>query len=319
MGRGQRHSKNAGIMGSEALTYHERKALGFGTVKERIGKDSQGNYFDCCLTLQPAVDPMATPDGHLYSKEAILENLLQQKKAIKRKLAAYEAQQQEEQQKASEQAAVQQEAKMIAFDRKNHMGISSKTAKRIEDAISAEAATMHDAKGVKSVVNIKENEEKMKQLRAFWVPSQAPEAKDLMQKPDTSTYCPASGKKLRLKDCVAVKFTKVPEGEPGRYMDPVTKDTFTNTSKLVVIAPTGDVVLEETYKACIKPEGEFKGKKVTEKDIIKLQTGGTGFAARDGDKVQVKKHFHLGPGSGRADLRGQHQGPRSHFGLQFYN
>jgi nitric oxide synthase-interacting protein len=38
MGRGQRHSKNAGIMGSEALTYQERKALGFGTVKERVGK-----------------------------------------------------------------------------------------------------------------------------------------------------------------------------------------------------------------------------------------------------------------------------------------
>lgn len=38
MGRGQRHSKNAGIMGSEALTYHEKKALGFGTVKERVGK-----------------------------------------------------------------------------------------------------------------------------------------------------------------------------------------------------------------------------------------------------------------------------------------
>lgn len=25
-------------MGSEALTYNERKALGFGTVKERLGK-----------------------------------------------------------------------------------------------------------------------------------------------------------------------------------------------------------------------------------------------------------------------------------------
>lgn len=35
---GRRHSKNAGIMGSESLTYHERKALGFGTVKERLGK-----------------------------------------------------------------------------------------------------------------------------------------------------------------------------------------------------------------------------------------------------------------------------------------
>lgn len=38
MGKGQRHSKNAGVMGSEGLTYHERRALGFGTVKERLGK-----------------------------------------------------------------------------------------------------------------------------------------------------------------------------------------------------------------------------------------------------------------------------------------
>lgn len=35
---GSRHSKNAGTMGSEAQTYHERKALGYGTVRERLGK-----------------------------------------------------------------------------------------------------------------------------------------------------------------------------------------------------------------------------------------------------------------------------------------
>lgn len=66
---------------------------------------------------------------------------------------------------AAEQAQVEQEAKLIAFDRQNHMGISSKTAKRIEDTIAAEAAMMHDAKGVKAAVNIKENEERMKQLK----------------------------------------------------------------------------------------------------------------------------------------------------------
>jgi nitric oxide synthase-interacting protein len=86
------------------------------------------------------------------------------------------------------------------------------------------------------------------------VPSQAPTSKDLLAKPDTTTFCPASGKKLRLKDCVAVRFTRAPEGEAqagasssgqagssssGLYMDPVTMDTFTNASKLVVIAPTG--------------------------------------------------------------------------------
>jgi hypothetical protein len=66
---------------------------------------------------------------------------------------------------AAEQAQIESEAKLIAFDRQNHMGISSKTAQRIQEAITAEAATMHDAKGAKAVVSIKENEEKMKQLR----------------------------------------------------------------------------------------------------------------------------------------------------------
>lgn len=152
------------------------------------------------------------------------------------------------------------------------------------------------------------------------MPSKTPGASDALEKPDSATVCPASGKKLRLKDCVQIHFTPVPAGEDGRYMDPVTKDTLTNASRLLVIVPTGDVVLEETYKACIKPEGEFRGKRVRDgKDTIRLQTGGSGFAGRDGEKLQTSKHFQLGPGSGRADLRGQHQGPRSAFGLRFQN
>jgi hypothetical protein len=38
-------------------------------------------------------DPMCTPQGVLFSRQAILENLLAQKKANKRKLAAWESQQ----------------------------------------------------------------------------------------------------------------------------------------------------------------------------------------------------------------------------------
>ena len=57
---------------------------------------------------------------------------------------------------------------------------------------------------------------------------------------------------------------------------------------------SGDVVSEETYNKCIKPDGEFKGKRVGPKDIIRLQGGGTGYAARDGEKAQVQKHFSLG-------------------------
>ncbi len=71
------------------------------------------------------------------------------------------------------------------------------------------------------------------------MPSMAPEAAQLMDKPDMNTYCPASGKKLRLKDLIPVRFTRVPEVESGYAMDPVTRDNFTNASQLVLLKPTG--------------------------------------------------------------------------------
>lgn len=108
-----------------------------------------------------------------------------------------------------------------------------------------------------------------------------------MEKPDNATHCPATGKKLRLKDLIPVKFSRVPPGESGRYQDPVTRDTLTNKHRLVLLKATGDVMLEETYRTCVKPEGSFGGATIREKEVIKLQRGGTGFAAHDGDKLQV--------------------------------
>lgn len=61
------------------------------------------------------------------------------------------------------------------------------------------------------------------------------------------------------------------------------------------------------------------GKPLAEKDVIKLVAGGTGFAGREGQKLEAGKSYTLGPGSGRADLRGQAAGARSRFGLTFHN
>ena len=44
-------------------------------------------------------------------------------------------------------------------------------------------------------------------MKAFWLPSLAPETKALLEKPDMATYCPASGKKLSLKQLISLKFT----------------------------------------------------------------------------------------------------------------
>jgi nitric oxide synthase-interacting protein len=37
------------------------------------------------------------------------------------------------------------------------------------------------------------------------------------------------------------------------------QDVFGRADKLVVLAPTGDVVLKETWEKVLKPDGEFKG------------------------------------------------------------
>ena len=62
-----------------------------------------------------------------------------------------------------------------------------------------------------------------------------------MEKPSGDPLCPATGKKLKLKDLITVNFTRVPEGEEGGgfAMDPVTKDTLSNANKLAVLKPTG--------------------------------------------------------------------------------
>lgn len=50
-----------------------------------------------------------------------------------------------------------------------------------------------------------------------------------------------------------VRFTRATEEEQSTsdkvlYVDPLTKETFTNASRLVALKPTGDVLLEQTYR-----------------------------------------------------------------------
>jgi nitric oxide synthase-interacting protein len=317
---GRKHSKNAGVMGSEALTYHERRALGYGTTKERLGKDAVGNYYDCRLTLSPAVDPVACPSGFLFSREAIIENLLEQRKEFKRRLAAWEASKEEASIKEAERRAIEEEAALLAFDRRNRAGASDQLATQLRKAVTEGAEQLLSDKQVTSgAINIRENESRIAEMRAFWLPSQTPEAAATVKKPDTSTRCPASGKKLKLKDLIDVKFTRLPGGGAHEYMDPLTRDPFTNASRLVVIKTTGDVVEEATWKKCILADGSWQGKPVTADDALRLQSGGTGFAEHDGAAAQSSKYFDLGPGSGLADRRGQSAGGSSKFGLRFLN
>jgi hypothetical protein len=78
----QRHSKNNNDLAF--FTYDEKRKLGYGTQKERLGKDSIKPFDACSLCLKSLIDPMSCQKGHLFCKECILECLLSQKKDIQR-------------------------------------------------------------------------------------------------------------------------------------------------------------------------------------------------------------------------------------------
>lgn len=85
---------------------------------------------------------------------------------------------------------------------------------------------------------------KAKELPSFWVPSQLPDAKvSKVEKPDSTVYCPISGKPLKMKDLIEVKWTLVKDpddkksliAKENRYMCPVTHDILSNAVPCAVI------------------------------------------------------------------------------------
>ena len=86
-----------------------------------------------------------------------------------------------------------------------------------------------------------------KDLPSFWVPVMTPDSKPIiLPKPDTTIYCPVSGKVLKMKDLIDIKFTLAPNDEKGksiisrkmRYICPITRDVLGNSVPCAVLKPT---------------------------------------------------------------------------------
>lgn len=96
-----------------------------------------------------------------------------------------------------------------------------------------------------SVSNMSNGKDKI--LPSFWIPSKTPEAKEIiLQKPDKTIYCPISGKPLKIKDLIPVKFTEIKDPDDkkslivkqARYMCPITHDVLSNSVPCAVIRTT---------------------------------------------------------------------------------
>lgn len=284
-----RHAKNC--TAGAVYTYHEKqkdtKTCGYGTQNDRIGKDSVKDFDCCCLTLQPCRDPVVTPHGYLYDKEAILEYILHKKKEAAKQLKEYERQKRKDEEELAELAKAEQASKAEAF-LKEEKNIGSNGV-----ALQNGASTSKQ-----SISNMSDGREK--KLPSFWIPSLTPEAKKCeLKKPDTTVYCPMSGKPLKMKDLIPVKFTLIQDSDEksliarqARYKCAVTHDTLGNSVPSAVLKTSGNVVTMECIEKIILKEmtDPTNGKTLTERDIILLQRGGTGYAStNEALKAKIKK------------------------------
>lgn len=136
---------------------------------------------------------------------------------------------------------------------------------------------------------------------SFWVPHNTPTVSTgstaPVARPDQTTTCPFSGKKLRVKDLISVKFTPV-NGDAAstatskhRWMCPITFETLTDSTPVAVLRPSGRVVSADAVKHTVRKDmcDPIDGTKLTDADIIMLQKGASSFAA-SGNKLEAKKY-----------------------------
>lgn len=286
---GRRHALNS--TAGTVYTYAERqkasKASGYGSKNERLGKDSIKN-FDCCsLTLQPCQDPVVTPDGYLFDKMAVLEYILHQKKLIKRKLKEFEKQKNKDKRELEEIGAAEQEARVKKFIEKEE-AIISKPIDPFNKTKASTSASISNIEGAKA-----------KALPSFWIPALTPKAEaTVVKKPDEKVRCPMSGKVIKAKDLLPIKFDGIQDRDTktativkdARYVCAVTNDVLSNSIPCVVLRTSGRVVTADCAEKLVKKDmlDPFNGTVMTEKDFIPLQRGATGFSG-SGVTLQAKK------------------------------
>ncbi|BFG27608.1 hypothetical protein CerSpe_138820 [Prunus speciosa] len=297
----QRHSKNNNDLAF--FTYDEKKKLGYGTQKERLGRDSIKPFDACCLCLKHFIDPMCCQKGHVFCKECIFECLLSQKKDIQRKQAAHTAQQKQENQEEEDKLLQQKARELEAFDQQNHGALPQYNDRNQ----SRDKTGFHGANSVKVTSY---EEEALRTMKAFWLPSATPAAPAKVDAPSTSTVCPEGSEKLKLKSLFPVYYTednsekKKSSSLDKTFICPSCKVTLTNTMSLVALSSCGHVFCKKCAdkfmavdKVCLVCD---KGCK--ERHLVNLAKGGTGFAGH-GDNLEAKDFKHLGSGSGLGLVR----------------
>ena len=305
------------------LTYSYEKGLlkkDYGSITSRLSQASYRNFDACHLCLSSARDPVACASrGDLFCRSCVLENLLAQRKDIKRQEKAY-LQRLQEIAENKEVADMSARELLITEFEMAQAGLSSKTASAIANDIPSTSVkrkfelddaevlriAQREQERAKKILNEMEKNDKTKsKIRAFWIPDLAPEdmRSSLTAKlPKTAPICPASSEgaphSLNLKGLIDVHFSEYHDGknekdQPSRIC-PACQKALNNSLKSNLLIACGHVICKPCFekfmaesKSCYVCETSIEGSKAGSLNIVQLRSEGSGYAA--GGKTQVTK------------------------------
>lgn len=224
---------------------------GIGSTHQRIGSDSQLPFGYCALSTYPAEDPVVSPSGRIYSRETIIEYLLNKSKELKNSWKEYESQQNRIRADMERQMNNIREAELSDFRRNTEVVVSSGQKRTQSEAFSssASASASGDAMGddrtnVSSATTITamtdyqrkrqkkidetDRDVRLEQLKSVspWVPQFTPHAeKTLLAEPPKRPLSPFSGTPLRAKDLIPIELVREDNTEDStvRFVCPVSR------------------------------------------------------------------------------------------------
>ena len=199
----------------------------WGTQKQRLGKDSHKSFELCILWLSRVNDPTWWEKGHLFCKECIIENLVQQKKEKQQEIDNWERSQHEK--VLLDERNKQQELadKIQKFEK---LETQPKGDRLDREQIELEEMNEEDrAKAIvaKSRLNKEFNKEERKEWikTSFWAndPSTSVKKKE-KEKPVNRLICPSHESQdhfIKMKNLVNLTLTPVEDGK--EFMCPICK------------------------------------------------------------------------------------------------
>lgn len=256
----------------------------WGSQSTRLTRDSYLPFGSCQLCLQIARDPVAcAANGEIFCRECAVNNLLSQRKEIKRLEKEFEKGLRDLEDENKERDEEERARTVNDFER-TLMGLDGKggVAKAKDGAKTQEAA---EARGVKRKHGIDEDEmlkntveERAKarkaiddekaadpKLPSFWVPSLTPSTKrDLAAAgpPKLNPLCPASSPSnkhnLSLKSLITINFKQSDDRGGGTdtasAICPACMKVLSNTNKAVMTVPCGHVLCKPCAAKLMTPE-----------------------------------------------------------------